>query len=180
MTHRTLHLIDDEGGVAEHRQFDVLAHRSEVLDENVLESAVTDGCAYIFELRACEGLFHEEVVRICPCCMVVVFSPLHYCPDDFVSQLVVLCNQLLSGVLPISVSLFSSCLTTSSTASLRAYQLYAIAQGSWFQYVPASGSKLIFYFTRFISATTLSSVPLYVRYNVVRRIIAQYPPQAQP
>lgn len=43
VTHRTLHLIDDEGGVAVNRQFDVLVHRSEVLDANVLGPAVADG-----------------------------------------------------------------------------------------------------------------------------------------
>ena len=58
VAHRALHLINVESRVSVHYHLDVLVLRRDSLNTHVLESAVGNRLAHLFELRARERLLH--------------------------------------------------------------------------------------------------------------------------
>ena len=97
-----IYLFYVERRVAVHHQVDVHVLCSKPLDANVLKSAIGDGFTHRFEVRAGESLLHEVVVRILALLDAGVYELLHGCTDDFVGDLVVLADQFLYGLQPVS------------------------------------------------------------------------------
>ena len=95
MAHRALHLIDVESRVSVHHPLDVLVLRRESLYTDDLEAAVGNHLAHLLELRARERLFHKVGVRISSSLHVGVDELVHFRPDHFVGDLVVLRDNLL-------------------------------------------------------------------------------------
>ena len=95
VAHRALYLVDVESRVSVHHHLDVLVLRRESLYTDVVQSAVGNHLAHLLELRARERLFHKVGVRVFSLPHVGVDELVHFRPDHFVSDLVVLREKLL-------------------------------------------------------------------------------------
>ena len=87
MVHRALHLIDVESRVSVYHRADVLVLRGQPLYRGFLKSAVGNRLAHLLELRARERFFHKVGVRIFSLIHFGVDERVHFCPDHFVSNL---------------------------------------------------------------------------------------------